>query len=275
VLSRVFVVCECTFEHELRMPERPASAAAAAAAASAPPSHPTNAELVRLIPVNALMMESIGQRRQLERMLREQQQQLQGRGGVARCIYPDCDQSALFWCEQCQGDLCAAHDRDLHPAAAAAASSSSAHRRIPLSERAAAQQAEMASRLAVSGAQQRAALLHARQSCIASVSALSAKLDAEVARHEHQVLAPIRTQLAADRDRLAVLEAIDADVSRLSDTQLLKHSARISQAVGPAVPLDGLLAALSSERRADLQRFLHMADVSLVRSSCAAAARVR
>jgi hypothetical protein len=257
----------CQFEHELQPQQQPASSAAAAAAAGAAASEPTDADLVRFIPINASLMESIGHRRQLERMVREQQQLLQGRGGSNPCTYPDCAQPALFWCEECEGELCATHDRDLHPevgAAAAAASSSAAHRRTPLSERAAARQAKMAARLAANGAKLRASVISLEQQTKQSVSGITARLEAEISRHQREVLAPLQAQLAAEKAAELASKALSAEIALLSDIDLLKHEARINQLVGAPVPPDGLLAGLSADRRSDLERLLQMSGVSLV-----------
>ena len=270
--SRTFARCAgCRFEFTLRMPDRPASAAAAAAGAAA--AGPTAAEWVRLIPINAELMDSIHRGRLLERVVSETQRQLQGHGGASRCTYPQCSQPALFWCEECEGELCAAHDRDLHPkaaaAAAAAASSSSAeHRRTPISERAAARQAKMAVRLAANGARLRASFLSSKMACAESHSALAVQLAEEIARHEREVLVPMRAELAASSNRLAALESISEDILHLSDTDLLRHEARMAAAMRTGVALEGLLAALSAERRSDLERFLQTAGVSLVSRQC-------
>ena len=262
----------CQFEHELHPQQPPVSSTAAAAGVAA--SDPTDADLVRLIPINASLMDAVGRGRQLERMVIESQQQLQGRGGSNPCTYPDCAQPALFWCDLCEGELCAAHDRDLHPemAAAAASSSSAAHRRIPVSERAAARQAKMAARLAANGAKLRASVITLAQQTKQSVSAITAKLEAEISRHQREVLAPLQAQLAAEKASELAAKALSAEIAPLSDIDLSKQEARINQLVGAAaiVPLplpqqqDGLLTALSAKQRSDLERFLRRSDVSLV-----------
>ena len=204
---RTFVRCSlCQFEHELHPQQPPASsAAAAAAAAGAAASEPTDADLVRLIPINASLMDAVGRGRQLERMVREQQQQLQKLSAI-RCTYPDCQQSALIWCNDCEGELCAVHDRDLHPeaAAAAAASSSAAHRRIPLSERTSARHAQMAARLAANGAKLRATFLNLERNTLNRAASRSAKLEAEIARIERELLAPLQALAAEKAAELAV-----------------------------------------------------------------------
>jgi hypothetical protein len=253
----------CQFEHELHPQQPPASSAAAAAGAAA--SEPTDADLVRLIPINASLMESISRGQQLERMVREQQQQLQGRGSNP-CTYPDCAQPALFWCDDCEGELCTAHDRDLHPAAvaaAASASSSAAHRRTPLSERAAARQAKMAARLAANGANLRVALLSCENHATERSATYTADLKSVLARFEQQS-AQIRAQIAASEAAELAAKSLSAKMAPLSDTELLKHEARINQLVGAPVLPDSLLAELSVDRQSDLERFLQIAGVSLV-----------
>jgi hypothetical protein len=266
-LSRTFARCAgCRFEFTLRMPDRPASAAAAAAGAAA--AEPTAAEWVRLIPVNSELMDSIHRGRLLERAVSERDQQLL-KLSATRCTYPDCAQPALFWCEECEGELCAAHDRSLHPAAAAAAASSSAaHRRTLISERAAARQAKMAARLAANGARLRASFLSSKRICADSHSTVADELAKEIARHEREVLAPMRAKLEACRDRLAALESISVDIMHLGDTDLFKHEARMAAAMRTDVALEGLLAALSAEPRMDLERFLQTAGASLVSRQC-------
>ena len=256
--SRTFARCAgCRFEFTLRMPDRPASAAAGAAAAET-----TAAEWVRLIPINSELMESIGHRRQLERMVSERDQQLQ-KLSATRCSYPDCQQSALFWCDQCEGELCAAHDRSLHPAAAAA-SSSAAHRRISTSERAAARQAKMVAQLAANGANLRAAVLQTKKETDDRTAAVAARLVAETARVEREVLEPIRARLAGSQAAQRAIRAFTAEIASLDDSELLLHEARINQLIGAVVPSDGVLAGLSADRRSDLERFLQTAGVSLV-----------
>ena len=262
--SRTFARCAgCRFEFTLRMPDRPASAAAAGAAAAGP----TAAEWVRLIPVNSELMDSIHRGRLLERVVSETQRQLHCHGGAIRCIYPQCSQPALFWCEECEGELCAAHDRDLHPKAAAAAASSlsaAPHRCIPLSERAAARQAKMAARLASNGASLRAAVLQTEKENNVKIAAVSARLAAETARVEREVLWPIRARLAGIEAAQRAVKALSAEIDPLSDIELLQHEACILEIIEAAVPPDGLLAELSPERRSDLERFLKVAEVSLV-----------
>jgi hypothetical protein len=214
-------------------------------------------------------MESISRGRQLERLVREQQQQLQGHGGASRCIFPKCSQPALFWCDQCEGNVCAAHDRDFHPeAAAAAASSAVPHRRTPISERADAQQAKMAAQLAANGANLRAELLKTEEQTDDKNAAVEAHLAAEMVRVERDVLQPIRARLARVAAAKLAVKSLSAEIAPLSDTELFKYKARINELVGPAVPPDGLLAALSAERRSDFERFLQIAGVSLVSRQC-------
>lgn len=274
VCRRTFVICSlCQFEHELQPKQPPTSAAAAAAAAaSAVASEPTDAELVRLIPINALLMDAIGHKRQLTRMVCEQQQQLQDCGGATRCTYPSCAQPALFWCEECEGELCAAHDRDLHPeaavAAAAAPSSSAAHRRIPLSERTSARHAKMAARLAANGGKIRDAFFGFKRRTINRAASLSAHLDAEIVRVERDVLGPIRAEIALNSAADLAVKTVSAEIAPLSDVELLKHESRINQLIGAALPREGLLAELSAERLSDLKRFLRTAGVSLVSRLC-------
>jgi hypothetical protein len=212
-------------------------------------------------------MDSIHRGRLLERMVREQQ--LQGHGSASRCIYPKCNQPALFWCDHCDGNLCAAHDRSLHSAAAAASSLPAApHRRIPISERADAQQAKMAALLAANGANLRAAVLQTKKETDDRAAAVEAHLAAEIARVEREVLEPIRARLAGSKAAQRAIRAFTAEIDSLRDSELPQHEARINELTGMAVPPDGVLAGLSAERRSDLERFLQTAGVSLVSRQC-------
>jgi len=92
-------------------------------------------------------------------------------------------------------------------------------------------------------------------------------LQSVTARFERES-AQIRVQIATSAAAELAVKAISDEVAPLTDTELLKHEARINELIGAAVPPDGVLAALSAERRSDLERFLQTAGVSLVSCQC-------
>lgn len=126
----------------------------------------------------------------------------------------------------------------------------------------------MAAQLAANGASLRAALLRTEKENDDKDAIVAAHLAAQTARVEREVLGPIRARLARTAAAKLAAKSLSAEIALLSDTELFKYKARINELVGPAVPPDSLVAALSAERRSDLERFLQTAGVSLVSRQC-------
>jgi len=114
----------------------------------------------------------------------------------------------------------------------------------------------------------RAAVLQTKKETNDKSATVKAHLAAEIARHDREVLEPIRARLAGSKAAQRAIRAFTAEIDSLRDVELLQHEARINEIIGAVVPPDGVLAALSAERRSDLERWLQAAGISLVNRQC-------
>jgi hypothetical protein len=231
----------------------------AAAAVSTP------AAWLRCIPQSADIIMAVKRSQQLEAALKVPLKDLR-LAPAARCsVDLTCAAAAVKWCEECGGEMCAAHDKSTH------VRSLSHHTRTPLAHKQAEQQAKLQSARAAAGAELKSDVTAAADRLAQVVSGIAARVrhkDSQ-AQQAQRELDALRAQESADSKLLDDLRAGSKRIAALTDADAQAHEAILDgllQAAGrpPAAIGASLLDSLSHEEFGQLVRFLHQSGVAMV-----------
>ena len=220
----------------------------AAAAVSTP------AAWLRCVPQSADIIQSIRRSQQLELALKLPQKKLEVAAATRCSAHPSCAAAAVKWCEECGGEMCAAHDKSTH------ARSLSDHTRTPLAQKQAKQQAKLQSARAAAGADLKSDVDDAVDRLERVVYGDDARVEqkereAEEVRAE---LAELRAKRTASKELLRDLRAGQNRLSRLSDADAQSLEAELDDLLEAASPPEDASVDLIDElTHCQLGQLLH------------------